>query len=75
MNKTSAQTLSNLCLKINVKLGGVNSILVPNIRPKVSRIFKLKSFQGCIVSHKKIEIFFSLQVINFCAIPVKYGLI
>jgi len=35
VNKTSAQTLSNLCLKINVKLGGVNSILVPNIRPKV----------------------------------------
>ena len=36
VNKTSAQTLSNLCLKINVKLGGVNSILVPSIRPKVS---------------------------------------
>ncbi|EEB20479.1 eukaryotic translation initiation factor 2C, putative [Pediculus humanus corporis] len=33
--KTSPQTLSNLCLKINVKLGGINSILVPSIRPKV----------------------------------------
>jgi hypothetical protein len=36
VNKTSPQTLSNLCLKINVKLGGINSILVPSIRPKVS---------------------------------------
>jgi eukaryotic translation initiation factor 2C len=35
VNKTSAQTLSNLCLKINVKLGGVNNILLPSIRPKV----------------------------------------
>ncbi|UYV61609.1 AGO1 [Cordylochernes scorpioides] len=35
VQKTNPQTLSNLCLKINVKLGGINSILVPNIRPKV----------------------------------------
>ena len=37
VNKTSPQTLSNLCLKINVKLGGINSILVPSLRPKVRR--------------------------------------
>ena len=30
--RLSPQTLSNLCLKINVKLGGVNSILQPTIR-------------------------------------------
>lgn len=30
--KPTPQTLSNLCLKINVKLGGVNNILVPGLR-------------------------------------------
>ena len=30
--RPNPQTLSNLCLKINVKLGGVNSILLPNTR-------------------------------------------
>lgn len=35
VTKISAQTLSNLCLKINVKLGGINSILLPSIRPTI----------------------------------------
>ncbi|KAL3117936.1 hypothetical protein niasHT_005179 [Heterodera trifolii] len=35
VTKTTPQTLSNLCLKMNVKLGGVNSILLPNIRPRI----------------------------------------
>ncbi|XP_033109683.1 protein argonaute-2-like isoform X1 [Anneissia japonica] len=35
VNRTSPQTLSNLCLKINVKLGGVNNILVPQQRPAI----------------------------------------
>uniref|UniRef100_A0A0N4Z625 Protein argonaute-1 n=1 Tax=Parastrongyloides trichosuri TaxID=131310 RepID=A0A0N4Z625_PARTI len=33
--KTTPQTLSNLCLKMNVKLGGVNSILLPSVRPSI----------------------------------------
>lgn len=44
VNKTSPQTLSNLCLKINVKLGGINSILVPSIRPKVNSFFFFQYF-------------------------------
>lgn len=45
VNKTSPQTLSNLCLKINVKLGGINSILVPSLRPKV-RFIKITGNQN-----------------------------
>ncbi|KAG8184697.1 hypothetical protein JTE90_013088 [Oedothorax gibbosus] len=33
--KPRTQKVSSLCLKINVKLGGVNNILLPRIRPKV----------------------------------------
>lgn len=33
--KTSPQTLSNLCLKINAKLGGINNVLVPHQRSAV----------------------------------------
>ena len=47
--KPSAQTLSNLCLKINVKLGGVNSILVPGIRPAVFQSPVI--FMGADVTH------------------------
>uniref|UniRef100_A0A8C5W967 Protein argonaute-1 n=1 Tax=Leptobrachium leishanense TaxID=445787 RepID=A0A8C5W967_9ANUR len=35
VQRTTPQTLSNLCLKINVKLGGVNNILLPQGRPTV----------------------------------------
>lgn len=49
VNKTSPQTLSNLCLKINVKLGGINSILVPSIRPKVFN--EPVIFMGADVTH------------------------
>lgn len=41
--KTSPQTLSNLCLKINVKLGGINNILVPHQR----FVWLLSSFRAC----------------------------
>ena len=33
--KASPQLLSNLCLKINVKLGGINSVLVPQMRSPI----------------------------------------
>nr|AEF32754.1 ALG-6 [Ascaris suum] len=35
VTKLNSQTLSNLCLKINVKLGGINSVLLPQSRPAV----------------------------------------
>jgi len=35
VNRTSPQTLSNLCLKINVKLGGINNVLVPQMRSAI----------------------------------------
>ena len=32
VTRLNPQTLSNLCLKINAKLGGINSILAPDVR-------------------------------------------
>ncbi|XP_055997382.1 protein argonaute-2-like isoform X6 [Ostrea edulis] len=49
VNKTSPQTLSNLCLKINVKLGGINNILLPSSRPLVFR--EPVIFLGADVTH------------------------
>ncbi|PAV78541.1 hypothetical protein WR25_09569 isoform C [Diploscapter pachys] len=47
--KTTPQTLSNLCLKMNVKLGGVNSILLPNVRPRIFN--EPVIFFGCDITH------------------------
>ncbi|CAD5234908.1 unnamed protein product [Bursaphelenchus xylophilus] len=33
--KISAQTISNICLKVNSKLGGINSIVAPSLRPSL----------------------------------------
>ena len=42
INKISIQTISNLCLKINVKLGGINSIIVPEMK-YVSHMYCVQS--------------------------------
>uniref|UniRef100_A0A8R1DNM3 Protein argonaute-1 n=3 Tax=Caenorhabditis japonica TaxID=281687 RepID=A0A8R1DNM3_CAEJA len=47
--RTTPQTLSNLCLKMNVKLGGVNSILLPNVRPRIFN--EPVIFFGCDITH------------------------
>uniref|UniRef100_A0A8C5RFZ6 Argonaute RISC catalytic component 2 n=1 Tax=Laticauda laticaudata TaxID=8630 RepID=A0A8C5RFZ6_LATLA len=39
VQRTTPQTLSNLCLKINVKLGGVNNILLPQGRKQFAHAF------------------------------------
>jgi len=49
INKTTAQMLSNLCLKINAKLGGINTILVPEHRPKLFQ--EPVIFMGATVAH------------------------
>jgi eukaryotic translation initiation factor 2C len=75
VNKISAQTISNLCLKINVKLGGVNSILMPSIRPKVFN--EPVIFMGADVTHppagdnKKPSI--ASLVASMDAHPSRYG--
>ena len=47
--KTTAQMLSNLCLKINAKLGGINTILLPEHRPKLFQ--EPVIFMGATVAH------------------------
>jgi len=49
VTRTTAQMLSNLCLKINAKLGGVNTILVPENRPSIFK--EPVIFLGATVTH------------------------
>ena len=51
VSKPSPQTLSNLCLKINVKLGGINSIIVPQMRYS-SPQFKAPPLFVCSLSYR-----------------------
>ncbi|VEL15317.1 unnamed protein product [Protopolystoma xenopodis] len=70
VNKTSPQTLSNLCLKINVKLGGVNSILVPSVRPAVFR--EPIIFLGADVTHPPAVAWRPFLYIPFLTINESY---
>ncbi|EGT49576.1 hypothetical protein CAEBREN_20222 [Caenorhabditis brenneri] len=47
--RTTPQTISNICMKMNVKLGGVNCILFPNVRPKIFRDSVI--FLGADITH------------------------
>ena len=44
-----AQTISNIVLKVNVKLGGINNILLPEIRPEILK--QPVMFLGASVAH------------------------
>ena len=50
VQRTTPQTLSNLCLKINIKLGGINNILLPQDRPSVFQ--QPAIFPGADVTHQ-----------------------
>uniref|UniRef100_A0A8C0ZXD2 Protein argonaute-3 n=1 Tax=Castor canadensis TaxID=51338 RepID=A0A8C0ZXD2_CASCN len=58
--KTSPQTLSNLCLKINVKLGGINNILVPHQSQPVI-------FLGADVTHPPVVGSMDAHPSRYCA--------
>ena len=51
VNRTGnqAQTISNIVLKVNVKLGGINSILLPEIKPEICK--QPVIFLGASVAH------------------------
>ncbi|EFP06481.1 hypothetical protein CRE_08398 [Caenorhabditis remanei] len=47
--RSTPQTISNICLKMNVKLGGVNCILHPSLRPPI--FMEPVIFLGCDITH------------------------
>ncbi|KAF1767277.1 hypothetical protein GCK72_007236 [Caenorhabditis remanei] len=49
VTRTTPQTLSNICMKMNMKLGGVNCVLYPNVRPKI--FSESVIFLGCDITH------------------------
>lgn len=74
--KPSPQTISNLCLKVNTKLGGINSILLPAIRPKIFN--EPIIFMGATISHAAREEFrqkpsIAAVVGSLDAHPARYG--
>ena len=71
VNKTTPQTLSHLCLKINMKLGGINNILLPSIRYVcivISLYMSTKQrHRPCLISCLKINV--KLGGINNILLP------
>ncbi len=61
--KTSPQTLSNLCLKINAKLGGINNVLVPHQRSAWISWFLCCSPDG------SLESLLALNVVDWSDVP------
>ena len=77
INKISIQTISNLCLKINVKLGGINSIIVPEMKyvshMYVYKVLPTSSFVHKIIFHKLIQIVRTHCVLKSCIVLVNLG--
>lgn len=72
INKISIQTISNLCLKINVKLGGINSIIVPEMKyvgpPPIQCQF-IRTFLVCALPYISVLTYTNVSFIPWLISP------